>query len=210
LAASALVTGLILAGGEGRRMGGADKGLQPFQGQTLAAQTLQRLRQGAGVGGVMVSANRNLAAYQALGLPVVPDTLPDSAGPLAGFLAGLRACPTPWLLTVPWDTPRLPLDLAQRLSQAVAGAAADMAMVCAPANASPGAALRRQPTFCLLRTDLANHLGHFLAAGGRRVGAWAAQHRVVDVAFNACGDDPLAFFNANTPQDLQFLEHLTP
>ena len=108
------ITGLILAGGRGSRMGGVDKGLQGFRGQPLALHVLRRLQ--PQVGSVMISANRNLAAYEAFGVPVWPDGLADHAGPLAGFLIGLEHCTTPWLLTVPCDSPRFPADLAGRAS----------------------------------------------------------------------------------------------
>ena len=110
------ITGLVLAGGRGSRMGGVDKGLQNFRGLPLALHTLMRLQMQ--VGATMVNANRNLAAYEAFGAPVWPDVLADYAGPLAGFLTGLERCETPWLLTVPCDTPLFPVDLAQRLAHA--------------------------------------------------------------------------------------------
>ena len=99
------ITGLILAGGRGSRMGGVDKGLQTFNGMPLALHTLTRLQMGGGVGQTMINANRNLAAYESFGVPVWPDGLADYAGPLAGFLTGLERCETPWLVTVPCDTP---------------------------------------------------------------------------------------------------------
>ena len=111
------ITGLILAGGRGSRMGGVDKGLQNFNGMPLALHTLMRLQ--TQVGNVMINANRNLAAYESFGAPVWPDALADYAGPLAGFLTGLERCETPYLLTVPCDTPLFPLDLVQRLADAL-------------------------------------------------------------------------------------------
>ncbi len=114
------ITGLVLAGGRGSRMGGADKGLQKFNGTPLALHALMRLQmqEGQHIGELMINANRNLGAYEAFGVPVWPDTLSDYAGPLAGFLTGLERAETPFLLTVPCDTPRFPLDLAQRLAEA--------------------------------------------------------------------------------------------
>ena len=127
------ITALILAGGRGSRMGGVDKGQQNFNGIPLALHTLLRLQsqQGSGIGELMINANRNLAAYEAFGVPVWPDSLTDYAGPLAGFLTGLERCETPWLLTVPCDTPLFPLDLAERLTQAVNESGADIAMAAA-------------------------------------------------------------------------------
>ncbi len=159
------ITALILAGGRGSRMGGADKGLQRFNGTPLALHTLMRLQmqQGGLVGDVLVNANRNIAAYESFGAPVWPDSLPDFAGPLAGFMTGLEHCATPWLLTVPCDTPLFPLDLAARLAEAAVHAGADIAM--AAAREEDGQ-LRTQPVFCLLRTELLESLVAFTHAGG--------------------------------------------
>ena len=120
------ITGLVLAGGRGSRMGGVDKGLQNFRGLPLALHTLMRLQMQVGVS--LINANRNLAAYESFGAPVWPDANNDYAGPLAGFLTGLEHCETPWLLTVPCDTPLFPLDLAQRLAAAADAEGADIAM----------------------------------------------------------------------------------
>jgi molybdopterin-guanine dinucleotide biosynthesis protein A len=205
--APADITGLVLAGGRGARMGGIDKGLQPFHGEPLALHAVRRLR--PQVGALMVNANRNRAAYEAFGAPVWPDDLGDYPGPLAGFLSGLEHCATPWLLTVPCDTPLFPPDLAARLAEAAAAADAQVAMVTAPepteADAAP--ALRPQPVFCLLRTDLRDSLRRYTEAGGRKVHAWTAQHRTVLVPFDRPGDAPQAFFNANTLPELHALEN---
>ncbi|MDD2690713.1 MAG: molybdenum cofactor guanylyltransferase MobA [Simplicispira sp.] len=199
------ITGLVLAGGRGARMGGVDKGLQNFHGLPLALHTLMRLQMQ--VGAAMVNANRNLAAYEAFGAPVWPDVLADCAGPLAGFLTGLERCETPWLLTVPCDTPLFPLDLAARLAQAAACEQADIAMAAAPEDDSHGGtAVRAQPVFTLLRVDLLESLVQFTQAGGRKIDAWTAQHRCVLVPFDAPGDDPRAFSNANTLAELHRLE----
>ena len=127
------VTGLILAGGRGSRMGGIDKGLQNFRGLPLALHTLLRLQmqQGQPLAEVMINANRNLSAYESFGAPVWPDTLDGFAGPLAGFMTGLERCETPLLLTVPCDTPLFPLDLVQRMHQALQREQADLAMAAA-------------------------------------------------------------------------------
>jgi molybdenum cofactor guanylyltransferase len=195
------VTGLILAGGRGSRMGGVDKGLQSFRGMPLALHTLLRLQ--PQVSEVLVNANRNLAAYEALGVPVWPDAQPDFAGPLAGFLAGLEHCETPWLVTVPCDTPMFPTDVVARLLQGAVGADAEIAMASAPEEDGQ---LRTQPVFCLLRRELLESLVRFTHGGGRKIDAWTAQHRTVQVAFDRPGDDPRAFFNANTLGELRELE----
>jgi molybdopterin-guanine dinucleotide biosynthesis protein A len=204
------ITAVILAGGRGSRMGGVDKGLQSFKGLPLALHTLQRLQMGGGVGEVLINANRNLAAYESFGVPVWPDGLADYAGPLAGFLTGLERCETPYLLTVPCDTPLLPLDLAQRLADALTAQEADLAMVSAPEASKDGQMqLRAQPVFCLLRIELLESLVRFTQAGGRKIDAWTAQHRTALVPFDQPGDDPQAFFNANTLVELQSLETRT-
>ncbi len=120
------ITGLILAGGRGSRMGGVDKGLQNHLGMPLALHALLRLA--PQVGDVMINANRNLGAYESMGVPVWPDALPDYAGPLAGFLTGLERCETPYLVTVPCDSPRFPLDLVARLAEALEAQDAEIAI----------------------------------------------------------------------------------
>jgi molybdopterin-guanine dinucleotide biosynthesis protein A len=199
------VTGLVLAGGRGSRMGGVDKGLQNFHGTPLALNALMRLQmqEGALVGDLMVNANRNLSAYEAFGAPVWPDTLDDYAGPLAGFLTGLERCETPWLLTVPCDSPRFPLDLAQRLAEAIENEHTEIAMAAAREDDGQW---RAQPVFCLMRVGLLESLADFTRGGGRKIDRWTSQHRTVVVPFDRPGDDPLAFANANTLDELHALE----
>ena len=195
------ITGLVLAGGRGSRMGGVDKGLQNFHGMPLALHTLMRL--GPQVGELMVNANRNLSAYEAFGAPVWPDVLADYAGPLAGFLTGLERCETPLLVTVPCDTPLFPTDLVERLAQAMEAQDAQIAM--AAAREEDGQ-LRAQPVFSLIRVELMESLVAFTHGGGRKIDAWTAQHKTVLVPFDAPGDEPRAFFNANTLAELHQLE----
>jgi molybdopterin-guanine dinucleotide biosynthesis protein A len=203
------ITGLILAGGRGSRMGGVDKGLQNFNGIPLALHTLMRL--GPHVESVMVNANRNLSAYESFGAAVWPDASADFAGPLSGFLIGLERAETPYVLTVPCDTPRLPLDLAERLAQALAREGADIAMAAAPETDAQGQTqIRTQPVFCLMKIELSESLVKFTHAGGRKIDAWTAQHKTVLVPFDAPGDDPLAFANVNTLTELQALENAAP
>jgi molybdopterin-guanine dinucleotide biosynthesis protein A len=199
------ITGLILAGGRGSRMGGVDKGLQNLNGMPMALHTLLRLQMQTGQ--VMINANRNLAAYESFGVPVWPDVLADYAGPLAGFLTGLERCETPYLATVPCDTPRFPLDLVPRLAEALAREDADIAMAAAPEQDKDGQIkVRTQPVFCLLRVELLESLVDFTHKGGRKIDAWTALHKTVVVPFDQPGDDPLAFSNANTLAELQQLE----
>ena len=188
-------------------MGGVDKGLQNFNGLPLALHTLTRLQMGGGVGSIMLNANRNLAAYESFGVSVWPDVLADYAGPLAGFLTGLERCETSFLVTVPCDTPLLPLDLVTRLAQALEDQDADIAMVSAPELGKDGQmTLRAQPVFCLMRVDLMESLVHFTQEGGRKIDAWTALHKTVLVPFDLPGDDPKAFCNANTLTELHELE----
>jgi molybdenum cofactor guanylyltransferase len=197
------ITGVILAGGRGSRMGGADKGLQNFNGVPLALHTLLRL--GLQVGGIMINANRNLSAYESFGVPVWPDAtaMGDYAGPLAGFMTALERCETPYLLTVPCDTPLFPQDLVARLAAAFVREGADFAVAAA---AEEDGQLRPQPVFCLMHTGMLESLVQFTRSGGRKIDAWTAQHRVVTVPFDEPGDDRQAFFNANTLAELHLLE----
>ena len=190
------ITGLVLAGGRGSRMGGVDKGLQPHRGMPLALHALLRLA--PQVGSVMVNANRNLAAYESMGAPVWPDTVADYAGPLAGWLVGLERCETPYLATVPCDTPDFPTDLVDRLAEALGRDDAEVAMA---ATVEDGV-LRTQPVFSLLRASLSESLLAFVQGGQRKIDRWTAQHRCTLVTF----DDPAAFFNANTAAELQRLQ----
>jgi len=184
------VTGLILAGGRGLRLGGVDKGLQPWRGTPLVDHALARLA--PQVGGVMISANRNVADYATRGVRVLADASDDFPGPLAGILAGLRAAATPWLAVVPCDSPRLPADLVERLAGGIEGRA--------------GAVVRRadgrlEPVCCLLSTTLADDLVRYLAEGGRKVEGWIAGH-AAPVRFDR-PEDATAFANLNTPDDLR-------
>jgi molybdopterin-guanine dinucleotide biosynthesis protein A len=201
------ITGLILAGGRGSRMGGVDKGLQTFNGMPLALHTLTRLQLGGGVGQIMINANRNLAAYESFGASVWPDGLADYAGPLAGFLTGMERCETPFMVTVPCDTPLLPLDLVPRLAAALEAGDAEIAMVAAPEVDKNGQVqLRPQPVFCLLRVELLESLVKFTQNGGRKIDAWTALHKTVLVPFDLPGDDARAFCNTNTLAELRQLE----
>lgn len=199
------ISAMVLAGGRGSRMGGADKGLQKFNGTPLAMHALMRLQlqEGGHIGELMLNANRNLAAYEAFGVPVWPDTLSDYAGPLAGFLTGLERAELPYLLTVPCDVPRFPLNLVERLAAAFDDPDTEIAMVSAPEDDGQ---LRPQPVFCLLKVDLLESLTAFTQGGGRKIDRWTAQHRTVLVPFDQPGDDPRAFSNTNTLDELHALE----
>ena len=189
------ITGLILAGGRGTRMGGVDKGLQTHLGIPLALHALERLR--PQVGALMLNANRNLTAYQAMHVPVWPDELADFPGPLAGMLAGLEHCSTPYLATAPCDTPNFPIDLVAHLAQGL-----DIDGDMATAYTREDGELRAQPVFCLMKTSLRDSLRSFIAGGERKTGLFAARHKGAKVIFEA----PAAFTNANTPGELAALQ----
>ena len=197
------ITGLILAGGRGSRMGGADKGLQNFNGVPLALHT--QLRLSPQVGDIMINANRNLGVYESFGVPVWPDAagLGEFSGPLAGFVTGLERCETAFLMTVPCDTPLFPDDLVERLGIALIDEDAELAMAVAPEEDGQ---LRPQPVFCLLRAGLLESLIRFTHGGGRKIDAWTALHKTALVPFNRETDVPRAFFNANTLAELHQLE----
>ena len=190
------ITGLILAGGRGSRMGGVDKGLQTHLGLPLAMQALLRLQ--PQVGALMINANRNLAAYESMGVPVWPDALADYPGPLAGFLAGLERCETAYLVTVPCDTPNFPTDLVERLAAALVAEDAEIAMAATREDGQ----LQVQPVFCLMAATLMESLVAFTQAGQRKIDRWTGQHRCATVVF----DDADAFFNANTLDELLRLQ----
>ena len=182
------VAAVILAGGQGRRMGGADKGLIDYQGRPLIEWVLAALA--PQVGEIVISANRNLERYAAYGRRVLPDTLPDFQGPLAGVLAALQAVTADWLLVVPCDTPHLPADLALRLL-----GAAQLESV--PLAVAEDAARVHHSCF-LVHTDQRDHLAGFLARGERAVRHWQAELSSTRVRFDAAG-----FANFNQPDDLK-------
>jgi molybdopterin-guanine dinucleotide biosynthesis protein A len=202
------MTGLILAGGRGARMGGIDKGLQNFNGTPLTLHTLMRLQmqEAEPLSQIMVVANRNLSAYESFGVQVWPDSTDGFAGPLAGFLTGLERCETDLLLTVPCDSPLFPLNLAQRLLDTLISQEADIAV--AAAKEEDGT-VRAQPVFCLMRVNLLESLVKFMQSGGRKIDAWTALHKTVLVPFDTADVDPRAFFNANTLEELHRLEQST-
>lgn len=186
------ITGLILAGGLGSRMGGVDKGLQPFAGRPLVEHVAGRLA--PQVESLLINANRNCERYACYG-QVVADLRTGFPGPLAGMEAGLALCTTPLLATVPCDTPFLPANLVARLRAALEGNNALLAV------ASTGG--WRQPVICLMHRDVLPSLSAFLDQDGRKVGQWLAGLKVVEVPFD---DEPDAFANLNTPEDLGTLQ----
>ena len=188
------VTGVILSGGRGTRMGGIDKGLLPFRGRPLVEWVLDRIE--PQVAEVLISANQNLDRYLALGHPVLADRIAGFAGPLAGLHAGLCLARSDLVITVPCDSPFLPTDLVQRMAEALAESDAEVAV------ARTGG--RRHSVFCLCRASVLANLTAFLDAGGRKVDTWHAALDVCDVAFD---DHVGGLLNINTLEQLQALEH---
>ncbi len=187
------ITGLILAGGRGSRMGDVDKGLQEFRGRPMVGHVLERLA--PQVDEILINANRNLARYAGFGHRVVPDAIDGFAGPLAGLHIGMSNAAHPLIVTAPCDSPFLPLDLVVRLKTGLDNENADLAV--ARTFDQP------HPVFCLARTSLAPHLHDFLSSGQRKIDKWYATLKVVEVRFD---DEEAAFANINTLTELQAME----
>ena len=187
------VTGIVLAGGQGSRMGGVDKGLQPFRGKPMVAHAIERLA--PQVDELLVNANRNPADYERFGHRVIADEVPGFAGPLAGFERGLAHAAGALVVTVPCDSPFLPADLVARLKSALEAKGADLAVAKTGEQA--------HPVFCLMRRTVHPSLEAFLGSGERKIDRWYASLAVVEVAFD---DEADAFLNINTREELAHLE----
>ncbi len=190
------ITGVVLAGGLGRRMGGVDKGLQVLHGRPLVSHVIERLA--PQVDELLINANQNVERYAAFGDRVVPDQIPDYAGPLAGVHAALSAAAYPLVATAPCDSPFLPADLVFRLFSALTATNANLAV--ARTFDQP------HPVFCLCRRAVLPHLSEFLAGGGRKFESWYATLNVVEVPFD---DEADAFENINTREELGRFESET-
>jgi len=189
------ITGIVLAGGQGRRMGSVDKGLQALRGKPMVYWAIERLA--SQVDQILINANQNINEYARLGYRVVPDAVEGFAGPLAGLQAGMQAATHDLVVTVPCDSPFLPADLVGRLMAALGDK--DLAVAKTGAQA--------HPVFALTRRNLLDHLTAYLAGGGRKIDAWYASLKVVEVAFD---DEPEAFSNINTREELQVHELTAP
>ena len=187
------VSGIVLAGGQGSRMGGVDKGLQPFRGRPMVVHVIERLA--PQVDELLINANRNPEAYALLGHRVIADEIAGFAGPLAGFERGLAHARGELVMTVPCDSPFLPTDLVQRLRARLESAAAEIAVARTGEQA--------HPVFCLMRREVLPSLQAFLGAGERKIDKWYARLRVEEVAFD---DQTDAFLNINTRDELASLE----
>jgi molybdenum cofactor guanylyltransferase len=182
------VSGIVLAGGQGRRMGGVDKGLQTLHGRPMVAHVLARLA--PQVSEIIINANQNLDTYAGFGYRVVPDAIGGFAGPLAGLHAGLCKAKHELVLTVPCDSPFLPLDLFIRLKNSMG----EKDLAVAKTGDQP------HPVFALVRTSVRKNLEDFLSGGGRKIDAWYASLKVVEVPFD---DEAGAFRNINTREELK-------
>jgi molybdenum cofactor guanylyltransferase len=183
------ITGLVLAGGQGRRMGNVDKGFVELAGRPLIAHVIDRLV--PQVATLVINANRSVERYAAFGYPVVADAIGGFAGPLAGLHAGLATAATPFVATSPCDSPFLPADLVARLAAAFDARPVDIAV--ARTFDQP------HPVFALVRRTVLPHLERFLDAGGRKIDAWYASLATAEVSFD---DEADAFRNINTPAEL--------
>lgn len=191
------ITGLILAGGRAQRMGGIDKGLIPFHGKALIEFAINRLK--PQVSTILINANRSITKYSHYGYPVLMDETPDFSGPLAGFSVGLKHCKTPYLLTSPCDSPLLPFDLAQKMAAELEGN--NLELVFASSKEEDGK-IRSQPVFCLMKSSLQDSLDAFLSKGDLKIDRWFKELRSGTVVF----ENPQAFANVNTPEELATLE----
>jgi len=188
--------GVVLAGGLARRMGGGDKPLRLLAGRPMLDHVIARLSPQCGA--LAINANGEPERFAGFGIPVLPDTIAENPGPLAGILAALEASPLPWIVTVPGDCPFLPLDLVTRLH--AAREAAGTPMACA------GSGGFTHPPIALWPRELAPALRTAITAGERKIDRWTAQHGVATAVWPSAPHDP--FFNANTPEELAEAELL--
>lgn len=197
MTAHADITGLILAGGRAQRMGGMDKGLVPFMGTPLIEHAIARLS--PQVATILINANRNHDCYAHYGYAVLSDEHPDFAGPLAGFAVGLEHCRTEYLLSVPCDSPVFPLNLGDRMLEAMKETQSDLVYASSKDSSNT---IWAQPVFCLMRRKNKQSLQDFLDQDGRKIDRWFTTLRSTTVVFT----DEAAFANTNTPEELRTLE----
>ena len=187
------ISAIILSGGRATRMNGVDKGLVMLQQKPLIAHVIARLQ--PQVDEIFISANREIAAYEVFGLPVLKDENDEFIGPLAGFSLGLQHAKHDYVLTVPCDSPLLPLDLVERLYNGMAESRMDIAVASSDGNT--------HPVFCLMKKSVLPSLTEYLASGERKVSAWQKSQQYIEVDFSGSVD---AFTNLNTFEDLTALE----
>ena len=187
------VSSIILAGGRATRMGGVDKGLVVLQQEALTAHVIARLK--SQVDEIFISANREIETYKTFGYPVLQDANADFIGPLAGFFLGLQNAQYDYVLTVPCDSPLLPLDLAERLLSGMSASGANITVASSDENS--------HPVFCLMKKSMLPSLLAYIERGERKVSAWQKSQQLVEVDFSDCSE---AFANLNTFDDLADLE----
>jgi molybdenum cofactor guanylyltransferase len=187
------ISAIILSGGRATRMNGVDKGLVQLQQKPLIAHVIARLR--PQVDAILINANREIATYESFDLPVLKDENNEFIGPLAGFLLGLKHAKHEYVLTVPCDSPLLPLDLVERLLNGMAASRMDIACASSDQNT--------HPVFCLMKKSVLPSLTEYLASGERKVSTWQKNQKYVEVDFSDCSE---AFTNLNTFEDLAALE----
>ena len=186
------ISAIILSGGRATRMNGVDKGLVLLQQKPLIAHVIARLQ--PHVDEIFINANREIAQYKAFGLPILQDENADFIGPLAGFSLGLQHAKHEYVLTVPCDSPLLPLDLVERLLNGMAASRMDIAVASSDKNT--------HPVFCLMKKSVLPSLQAYITSGERKVSAWQKSQQYIEVDFSDCSE---AFTNLNTFEDLKAL-----
>ncbi len=187
------ISSIILSGGRATRMGGVNKGLLLLQQKLLVAHVIERLK--PQVNEIFINANREITSYETFGYPVLQDENKEFIGPLAGFSLGLQHAKHEYVLTVPCDSPLLPLDLAKRLLNGMTEALADIAVASSDENV--------HPVSCLMKKSVLPSLTDYLVSGERKVSTWQESQKYVEVDFSDCSE---AFTNLNTFEDLRALE----
>lgn len=187
------ITGIILAGGLGTRMGRVNKGLQLLHGEPMVMHILQTLS--PQVASIMINANHDLADYEQFNQVIHRDIFPDFVGPLAGMHVGLKNCTTQYLLSVPCDAPFLPIDLATKLALSLENEKADIAIAFTKENDRP----QHHPVFCLMKSTLCSHLEKFIQQGGRKVKEWQSTLKVANTYF----EEAEKFQNINHLEELK-------
>jgi molybdenum cofactor guanylyltransferase len=191
------ITAVILAGGQGRRMGGQDKGLIEFDGRLMIEILIDRLQHQQL--DILINANRNQLTYQSYGYPVIGDELGDFQGPLAGFASAMATVKTRYILTLPCDSPILAERFVERFIETQGR---EDSSVCVAFDGE-----RLQPVYALIETRLLDDLKQFLESGERKIDRWYAQHNYARVDFS---DDVAMFQNINTPEDKQRMQQASP
>ncbi|MXZ80183.1 MAG: molybdenum cofactor guanylyltransferase [Gammaproteobacteria bacterium] len=184
------ITGLVLAGGQARRMGGMDKGLLEIDGLTMAERIAGKLSEQCAI--VLINANRNTERYRRFGYRVIQDELDGFQGPLAGMLSGLRQVGTDWMITAPCDGPFLSDTYARSMLEAAESAGSPIAVA--------SDETRLQPVYALLHKSTGESLEDYLSSGNRKIDSWYALHRFATVQITDCED---MFENINTPEQLE-------